>query len=182
MNAQLRQGMHFFLHNGLGQTEFRDPVGQYPAGQMQRFKYGDIVTHPGQLSCTGQSGRTGTDHRHLVPVGNRFFWFGSAVGIVPVRCKTFQSPDGNRLAFLSPYASLLTLGLLRADPSAYGRQSTGICQDLIGFFKVAVYNLPDKSRDINLNRAAADTWLILAMQAAPCLIHCLFLCIAQRNL
>ena len=43
--------------------------------------------------------------------------------------------------------------------------------DLISLFKVSFLHLGDEFRNVDVYRASADTWLVLAVKTAVCFIH-----------
>ena len=175
------QAVHFLLDDGLGQTELGNTVHQHAAGQMQGLKHGDLIALLGQVACAGQARRAGTDDRHLMTVGSRLGSGFRAVGVVPVSHKALQTADTHRLALLTADAVHLTLALLRADAAAHGRQGAGLVDHLIGALVVLRHDLADKFGDLDIDRTAADTGMVLAVQAALRLVQRLLLSIAQRH-
>ena len=178
-DAQCLQAVHFLLDDGLGQTELGDAVNQYAASQVQRLKYGDLVSLPSQVAGAGQACGAGADDRHLVTVGSGLFRRGGAVGVVPVSHEPLQTADAHGLALLAPDAVFLALALLGADAAAHGGQGAGGGDDLIGLFKIALGNLGNELGDMYHNGAAAHTGLVLAVQAALGLVQSLLFRIAQ---
>ena len=101
--AQLFQLGHFSVHNGFGQTEFGNAVGEHSSGQMKRLKNMNGVAFSGQIAGTTQPGGAGANHRYPVTVGLRVFGSFGVLGIVKIRHIAFQPADGHRLPLQSPH-------------------------------------------------------------------------------
>ena len=150
-------------YSGLGQTELGDAVNQHAAGLVKGLENGNLIAHLSQVSGTGQSRRTGTDHRYLMPVGLLRLLRHNAVLSGPVRYEPFQLSDGNCLSLDSSDALALTLALLRAYSSADRGKGAGFCNGLRGFLEFSFFYLLDKLRDIDGNRAALNAAGVLAV-------------------
>ena len=113
----------------LRKTELRNTVNQNAAGFVKCLKDGYIVTKFSQIACTGQSGRTGTDHSNFLAVflcrSSRF----DAVLSCPVSYETLQFTDGNSFALDAADTFALTLALLRADTAADSGKCAGLGDD-----------------------------------------------------
>ena len=181
-NAQLLQAVHFFLNDGLGQTELGDAVHQNAASQMQSLKHGDVITLPGQVAGAGQAGGTGTHHSHTVTVGSRLLRSAGSMLTVPVGHEALQTADAHRLALDAADAVLLALALLGADTAADGGQSGGSGDDLISGLEIALGDLGNEIRDMYHHGAALHAGLVLAVQAALGLVQSLLLGVAQSDL
>ena len=180
-NAQCFERVNLLLNNGLGQTEFRNTVDQHAARRVQRLKHRDFVSLACKIARAGQAGRACADDRNFVPVGFGHDGLFGAVRHMPVSGKALQTADGDGFALHAANAFAFALRLLRADTTANSGQGRGLRQNLIGFFKLARFDLLDEGRDINGNRAAADAGLVAAVQAAGRLIHRLLGRITQRH-
>ena len=66
---------------------------------------------------------------------------------MPVSNKAFQFTNRNRFTFESSDTFTLTLAFLRAYTPADRRQGTGLGDDLIGSFKIALSDLWEGNRD-----------------------------------
>ena len=168
-------------NDGLRQTEFRDAIDQNAAGGVQRFKDGDGVALLGKLGCARQTGGAGADDGNLDAVGFRLLRHGVDVLAVPVGDKALETADGDRLALDAADALGLALRFLRADTAGQSRQRVGGGNDLICGGKIALRDLCDKVRDLDVDRAAADAERLLAVQAALCLFHGHFRRVAEGN-
>jgi len=175
INAERAERIDFLLHNGLGQTEFRNTVNQNTAGGMQRFEYGDGISFFGQIAGAGESGRTGTDHRDPVTIRRGLYGRFGGICIVPVGNKALQAADCNRCAHDAADAPLLALGLLRANAAADCRQGAGSGDDLISAFKITLTDFCDERGNIDIDRATAHAGLVLTVEAAVRLVNGLFL-------
>ena len=149
---------------------------------MQGFKNRDFIPLARQIPGAGQSRRSGPDHRHLVSVGCRLFCRLRCMGIVPVRHKTFQSADADRVSAHAAYALAFALALLRADAPAHGRKRAVAVDDLVGLLKTSGCKLADKYRNLDMHRAAFDAEGILAVQASSGFFHSCFFVVAHGHL
>ena len=109
---------HFECRVRTSEISFADVRISPAARLMKRFKNLYLITHFRQISGTGQSCRTGTDHRHLF----RTLFFGlqrfHTIFRSPIRHKTFQLSDGYRIALDSKDTFSFALAFLRTYPSA----------------------------------------------------------------
>ena len=181
IHAHLLQAVDLLLHDGLGQTELGDAVHQHAAGHMQGLVDGDLIAQLGQVACGGQTGRACTDDGDLVAVPCRHDGGGVDVFTVPVGHKALQAADAHGLVLDAAGALALALALLGADTAADGGQGRGAGNDLIGGFKVALGHMTDELGDIDAHGAAGLAGLILAVDAALCLVHGHLFGIAQCN-
>ena len=166
----------------LRKTELRNSVAQNTAGFVQRFKDGYVIAQTCQIAGTGKACRTGTDDSDFVSVLFRGSSRFDPVLFRPVRNETLQFSDGNRVTFDTADTFSFALAFLRADTSADCRKGAGLSDDLISFFDVSFFYLGDESRDINVYRAAGDTFCIFTIQAAGSLFHRLFFIISETYL
>ncbi len=94
---------------------------------MKSFKYSYIVASFCKITCTGKSGRTGTDNGNFMSVLN----FCSGRFDIMLKCivsnESLQFTDGNSFAFLTADTFALALALLRAYTTADSRK----CRRLI---------------------------------------------------
>ena len=120
------QIVDLLLHDGLWQTEFRDAVDKYAAGEMQCLEDGNLISHLGQISRYGKAAGAGSDHSNLVAVWLRHHRGVTAVLPVIVRHKPLQTSDPNGFAFDAPDAFSLALGFLWADTSAHSGKGGGL--------------------------------------------------------
>ena len=119
------EAVDLLLDDGLGQTELGDAVHQHAAGHMQGLVHGDFIAQLGQIACSGQAGRTGTDDGDFVAVGRGNDGSGMDILAVPVGHKALQTADADGLVLDAAGALALALALLRADTAADGRQGRG---------------------------------------------------------
>ena len=170
-NAHLFQTFYFLLNDGFWKSEFRNTVNQYAACFVECFEDGNFVAFLSKVACTGQTCRTCTDNSNFVTVGNRFLGFMFAVLHIPVSSKSFQTTDCNRLTFDAADTFCFTLGFLWAYTTANCRQSAGLfdCRASIG--KFALSDQADEFRDLYVDRAAAYTRHMFAVEAALCFLY-----------
>ena len=90
--------------------------------------------------------------------------------VVPVGNKAFKSADCNRFKFDSERAVLFALRFLRTDSAADGGEGGGVGNDSVSGFVIALFDLCNKVRNVNVYRAAADAGLIFAVKAAVCFL------------
>ena len=92
---------------------------------MKSFKYSYIITSFCKITCTGKSGRTGTDHCNFMSVlnfcSNRFDIMFQSI----VSNKSLQLTDRNSFTFDSADTFTLTLGFLRTYTSTDSRKCGG---------------------------------------------------------
>ena len=181
-NSQSLKAIHFLLHYCLGQTELGNAVYQHAARKVQRFEYGNLISHAGKVTCAGKACGAGAHHSHLMSVGLGLFGQFFIVAVMPVRHKALQAANAHRLALYAANTVLFALALLGAYPAAYGGQCGSFGYYLICLFKVALGSLSNKLGDVYHNGAAGHTGLMLAVKAALCLIHGLLRGIAQSYL
>ena len=172
-NALCLQRVDFLLYNSLRETELRNAVHQNAACGVQYLEYGDVIAHVAQIARTGQTGRAGTDDSDLVAVGSRNLdRIGGRMCHCVVGSETLQTTDRNRLALDAADTLALALTLLRADTTADCREGTGLLDLVVGFNKLALLDQVDEIRNLDVDRTSFYTRLILAVQAAVCLVNC----------
>ncbi len=181
VHAQSAQAVDLGLDDVLGQTELGDAVHEDAACHVQRLKDGDLVAQLGQVSGGGQAGGACTDDRHLVAVGGRRGDGGMYVFPVPVGHEALQAADAHRLTLDAADTLALALVFLGADAAADGGQGTGSGQYLIGSLKVALGHLCDETGDVDVHGAAGTAGMVLALEAALCLIDGHVGGVAQSN-
>ena len=157
------QTVDFLLHDGLGKSELGDAVDQHAAGEVERFKNGDIVALLGKVTRAGETAGAGTDDRDLVAVGRGLGGRFLHICIVPVGDKALEAADADGLALDAAHALRFALRLLRADAAADGGQGGGLMNDLIGALIVLFGDLLDEFGDLDLHRAAGDAGMVLAV-------------------
>ena len=182
VHPHLLQVGHLPGHDGLGQAELRDAVGQHAAGGVERLKHRDVIAHAGQLPGAGQAGRAGADDRRLVAVLGGGGHIGNALLGRPVGHEALHPADGHGLALHAPDALALTLVLLGAYAAGNGRQGIGVGQDLIGGGDVALRHLGQEVRDGDAHGAAADAGGVFTVDAPLGLVHGLLQGIALGHL
>ena len=171
VHPHLLQVGHLPGHDGLGETELGDAVGEHAAGGVEGLEHGDGVAHAGQLTGAGQTGRAGTDDGHLMAVLGGGSHVGNALLGGPVGHEALHAADGHGLALHAADTLALTLVLLGADAAGDGGQSVGVGQDLIGGGNVALGHLGQEVRDGDAHRAAGDAGGVLAVDAPLGLVH-----------
>ena len=148
---------------------------------MKCLKYRHIISHLGKVSCTGQTGWTGTDYCDLMPV-LLFCSFRFNIMLQCIICnKTLQLSDRYRISLDSADTLSFTLRLLRADTSADCRQCGRLTDDLIGFLNISFFYFLNKCRNIDRYRTSFDTFCIFTVKTSGCLFHSLFLIISKAN-
>ena len=115
-------------------------------------------------------------------VGNRALGGFTDVLVVPVGHKALQAADAHRFPFDAPDTFGLTLGFLGADTAAHSGQGALLGDDLVGALKVPLGHLFNEIRDVDANRAAGHTGLVLAGEAALGLVQRLLFGVAQGHL
>ena len=148
IDAEFLQGLDFLGDDCLGKTEFGNTVDKDTSCLMQCFIDGDFISFFRKIACAGKSARTGADNSDLMSVGFRLLCRSGVVGIVPVCDKALDTADADRLEFDAEGALAFTLAFLRADTSADCRKGRGLCDDLVGFFKIAFLYLFEKIRNV----------------------------------
>ena len=123
-NAKFFDFFDFFLNDFLfWKTEFRDTINKNAAELMKSLEYSYIITCFCKISCTGKSGRTGTDNCNFVSILNFCSsWFDVMLQSV-VSNESLQFTDGNSLALLTADTLSLTLGFLWTYTTADSRKS-----------------------------------------------------------
>ena len=122
-NAKLFNFLDLFLNDFLfWKTELRNTVNKNTAKLMKSLEYSYIVSCLCKITCTGKSGRTGTDDCNFMSVLNlcacRFDIMLQSI----VRNESLQFTDGNSLAFFTADTLSLTLGFLWADTATDSRK------------------------------------------------------------
>ena len=101
---------------------------------MKCFKYSYIVTRFCKITCTGKSGRTGTNNCNFVSVlhfcASRFDVMLQSV----ISNKSFQFTDGNSFALLTTDTLSFTLGLLRTYTTTDSRKCGRKSDYFVSFF------------------------------------------------
>ena len=88
---------------------------------MESFKNRYIITKFSKVSRTGKPGRACTDYGYLLSVRLSCLSRLEAMFSCPVRYKTLQLSDGNRLSLDTADTNAFTLCLLRTYSSANSR-------------------------------------------------------------
>ena len=166
----------------LRKTELRDTIYENAAWLMECLEDGYIITHLCEITCTGQSGRTGTDHGYLLPI--RCTRLRSYIVMLsrPVSDITLELTDGDRLTLDTTYALTLALCLLRADTSTDCRKCRGQCDHICCCLDIAFLYVMDEARNVDGNRAALHAHRILTLEASSRLKMCFFVIISETNL
>ena len=146
---------------------------------MQCFKDSYIVTKFCQISCTGKSGRTGTDDCNFMTILCLCTLRLNIMLQSVIRNKSLKLSDRNCFTFNTTDTFSLTLGLLWADTSTDSRKGTGLTDHLISLFDISCFYLLNKCRDIDGYRTSLDTSCILTVQTSRCLFHCLFFIVSK---
>ena len=161
------------------QTEFRNTVNQNTTSLMQCFKDSYIVTKFCQISCTGQTGRTGTDNCNFMTVFLcRSFRFDT-VFFGPVSYKTLQFTDGYRFAFDTTDTFSFTLCFLWTYTTTDCRQCTGLSDYFVCFCKVTFLHFFNERRNIDTYRTSLNTFGIFTGQTSGSLFHSFFFVISK---
>ena len=122
--AGIFQRLDLLLYDRLRQTEFRNAVHQYAAGNLKCLENSYLIAQPCQISGTGQTSRTAADNGNPLTVGFCCFLLAGIAMLSGVVChKAFQTTDCNRFALLAADALTLALILLRTDTAADCRQT-----------------------------------------------------------
>ena len=93
---------------------------------MKCLKNRYLITHLCQIARTCQTGRAGTDDSYLDTVGLFRLCGNDAVFSGPVRYKTRQLSDGNRLPLDAADTFSLALALLRTYTAADSGKGAGL--------------------------------------------------------
>ena len=96
--------------------------------------------------------------------------------------KTLKTAYCDRLIFDTSDALALALCFLRTNSSANSRQRTAFCNNLIRFFKLALSNFLNKSRNIYLNGTTVSAKRIFTIKASFRFIYSHFFRITESNL
>ena len=149
---------------------------------MKCFEYSYIVTRFCKITCTGKSGRTGTDNCNFVSVlhfcASRFDVMLQSV----ISNKSFQFTDGNSFTLLTTDTLSFTLGFLRTYTTTDSRKCRRKSDYFVSFFHVAFFDMFDESRDIDRYRTSLYAFRFLAAQTSLSFFHCFFLIISKTNL
>ena len=119
-----------------------------------------------EISCTGKSGRAGTDDSDLDAVCLLRLFRNDPVLSGPVGNKTLKFTDGNSLALDAADALAFTLALLRAHTAADGGQQVVALDGLERAGPVLVADLGDEAGDVHADGAALHAQGLLAVEAA----------------
>ena len=162
LNTEFLYVLHLTADNrGLRQTELRNAVSQYSARLMKCLKDRHIVTQLCEITCTGQTGRTGTDYCNLDAILLLRCLRNEAMLSRPVSYKTLQLTDGDRLTLDTANTLALTLALLRAHTSTDCRKCGRLCDHICCSLVVSLLYLCDESRNVDRNRASVyAVWLL----------------------
>ena len=106
---------------------------------MKCLENGYFVAQFCKISCTGQTGRTGTDHSYLDTIGGLWLSRYNAVLSGPVCYETLQFTDGNRIALKAADTFSFTLALLWTNTSADCWQCTGLSDSCCCVFELAFF-------------------------------------------
>ena len=150
----------------------RDEPVSCAARLMECLKDRHVIPLLCQVAGTGKAGRAGTDDCNFLSVGRSLCRLNTAVCAVGIRNETLQLSDGNSLALDSADADALTLSLLRTYTAAYCRKTGGLCDDAAGCRNIAVLDLTDKSRNVDVDRTSLNTARILAVKTSLRLCLC----------
>ena len=171
LHAQLLEGVHLLLHDGLGQAELGDAVHQHAPRQVQGLEDRHVIALFGQVAGAGQPRRARADHRHLMAVGGRALRLPGGVGVVPVGHKPLQAADAHRLVLDAADALGLALALLGADAAAHGGQGAVPGDDLVRPLEIPLRHLGDELGDMDFHRAPGHAGHVPAIEAPGGLVH-----------
>ena len=157
------QTVDFLLHDGLGKSELGDAVDQHAAGEVERFKNGDIVALLGKVTRAGETAGAGTDDSYLFAVLLCCRCGFDTVFSCPVCNETLQFTDGDGIPLETADTFSFTLALLWADTSADCRKCGRLTDNVICLLKVSFLYLCDKCRDIDRYRTALHTLRIFTV-------------------
>ena len=104
------------------------------------------------------------------------------VCVVPVSDESLETSDSYRLEFDAECALALALCFLWADTSADCWERRGLVDDLVCTLDVILLQAADEVWDCDVDRAALDTWPVLAVQASLCLCDCDLVCVSESDL
>ena len=165
LDAQVLEAVDLALDDGLGQTELGDAVGQHAAAGEEGLEHRDVVAVLGKLAGAGDAGRAGAHHGDLLAVGRLDLGLARKLaGIVAEEALELADCDG--LALLVEDAVALALVLLRAHAAADGGEHALLVDDIEAPAEVALANLLDEVRDVDVDRAALHALRLLAVEAA----------------
>ena len=122
-----------------------------------------IVAKLCKVTCTGKSGRTGTDNSNLLAVLFLSSLRNKAVLSGPVGNETLQLTDGNCFTLDTAYTFALTLALLRTYTSTYSRKCGRQCDRICSILIFSCFYFTDKSRNIDIYRTSGYTSCIFTV-------------------
>ena len=130
---------------------------------MKCLKDRYLISKFREITCTGKTGRTGTDDSDLDAVCLLRLLRNNTVLSRPVSYETLELTDGDSLALDAADTLALTLALLRADTTADCRKCGGLADDLCGLCVVSFFYFFYECRDIDLNRTSLYTSRVFAV-------------------
>ena len=86
------QNCNLIVYDFFGQPEFRDPVNHHAAGLVKGLEDSNIVPGPGQIRCSYNAARPGTDDRNPFAGSGGNGW-NSIVFTRTIRDKPLKSAD-----------------------------------------------------------------------------------------
>ena len=149
---------------------------------MQRFEYRNVIAEFRQIARASQSGRTGSDHGNLVSI---LLLGGIRLDLMlsrPIRYKTFQFSDGNRLSLDSSDAFAFALTLLRAYAAANRWKRAGFADNFRRPFKLSFIHLLNEGGNVNQNGTTLDALRVFTVETSGRFRFGLLLLIAQTDL
>ena len=165
MDAQVLETGDLVLHDGLGQTELGDAVGQHAAAGEERLEHGDVEALAREGAGAGDAGRAGAHHGDLLAVlGLADGRLAHLVGHVAEHA--LELADGHGLALTAEDALALALVLLRAHAAADTREQVVVLDGGKRAAPVLGADLLDELRDMHAHGAAVHAEGLLAVQAA----------------
>ena len=130
---------------------------------MKCLKDRYLVAEFREITCTGKTGRAGTDDSDLDAVCLLRLLRYNTVLSGPVSYETLELTDGDSLALDAADTLALALALLRADTSADSRKRGGSADDLCGLCVISFFYFFYECRDIDLNRTSLYTSRVFAV-------------------
>ena len=148
---------------------------------MKGLEDGNLVAKLCQITCTGQTCRTGTDDGNLLAIGGLWLLRNITMLSGIVGNETLQLSDGNRIALDATDTLALALCLLRTYTTANSRKCGGLCDDISSLCDLAFLYRMYKCRNINGYWTSLNTLCILTVDTAGCLLHSLFHVISKTD-
>ncbi|CAB4836298.1 unannotated protein [freshwater metagenome] len=168
LDAHLRQTGHFAIDDLPRQAERGDAISQHATSDVQRLVHRDVDTGAGQIGCTGETGRAGTDDSHPL-AGGRGDCLVATDAVVTD--ETFETADGHRLHLAPDHALCFTLRFLRADTAAHRRKDVRFVDHIERSVDIAHQQVTDEARNVDGDRAAFDARGSAALQTTFGLAH-----------